>query len=165
MIRTALLFSLTIAVVVVPALPALGQETILIGPDTPDGEPCEPKSPQAVPCNPAAAMKIAVPGSRLELLGGVYSCLDVAGLHGAPGLPILFTPAAGASVTFACGDAGAPATVAIRDSSNLIFRGFAISNAAGRPFVSVTNSPAVSFEECTYGDTNSWSVSPPAGKP
>ncbi len=105
-------------------------------------------------------IKVAAPGSRLVLLGGVYDCLSISGLHGLAGLPIVFEPAAGASVTFSCADAGVPATISIRDSSHLTFRGFAVVNAAGRPFALVTNSPAVSFEGCTWGDASSWSVSP-----
>lgn len=157
MIRTALSLLL-----IVFALSAFGQQTITVAPGVPDGEPCEPKSPQAVPCSPMAAMKLAGPGTRFELLGGVYGCLDVAGLHGTYELPIVFAPAAGAAVTFSCADSSAAATVSVRDSSNLTFYGFGIVNAAGRPFVTVTNSPAVSFEECSYGDGAGWAV---VGKP
>jgi hypothetical protein len=160
MTRNALSFLLAIAAFLAPSLPASGEETIPVGPNVPVGEPCEPKRPQDVPCSPEAAIKVATPGSRLELLGGVYDCLSISGLHGLASLPIVFEPAAGASVTFSCADGSAPATISIRDSSYLTFRGFGVANAAGRPFVLVTNSPAVSFEECAWGDASAWSVSP-----
>lgn len=160
MTRTALTLLLAIAALLAPSLPAFGEETIPVGPDVPVGEPCEPKSPRAVPCSPEGAIKVAAPGSRLEFGGGVYDCLSISGLHGLAGLPIVFEPAAGASVTFSCADTAVSATISIRDSSHLTFRGFAVVNAAGRRFALVTNSPAVSFEECTWGDASSWSVSP-----
>jgi hypothetical protein len=165
MTRSALSFLLVIAAFLTPSLPASGEETLPVGPDVPVGEPCEPKGPQTVPCSLQAAIKVAAPGSRLELLGGVYGCLAISGLHGMASLPIVVQPAAGASVIFSCSDAGVPATISIRDSSYLTFRGFGVVNAAERPFVLVTNSLAVSFEECTWGDASSWSVSPAPARP